>query len=107
MGDEKVKRHKAVTEGFERVYGPSMGAKVEAPVCSVCGSPMEKVGEVVGLGPDFTQFSASLVAAPRCSECQSEMVPASSTEWRCENPDCSLHGRPFNLGVYPARAVES
>jgi predicted RNA-binding Zn-ribbon protein involved in translation (DUF1610 family) len=129
MADEfKGQRKQMMSEGFRQVYGLSMGAKVEKPVCSECGSPMEKVeevrglnqdvihtdqpapfplkvGETVELGLDFTRFSASLVPAPRCTECGEEMVPASATEWLCPSLECKAHGQPRCMGVYPAKMV--
>jgi len=101
----KGQRNQSMTEAFERMYGPSMGANVEAPVCPECGSPMEKVGETLDLGPNFTRFSASLVPAPRCTECGEEMVSASATEWMCPNTGCKVHGQPRCMGVYPAKMV--
>jgi len=38
---------------------------------------------------------------PECESCGTKMVPASATEWKCNNSACSEKGVPKNMGVFP------
>jgi hypothetical protein len=53
----------------------------------------------------FEFFSVSMVAAPKCAECGTEMDPASSTHWKCPDESCDKHEEPIHVGVYPMRSV--
>ena len=41
-------------------------------------------------------------STPKCDICQTQMVPASATEWKCPNDSCSAHNQPVSTGVYPS-----
>lgn len=38
---------------------------------------------------------------PECASCGRKLVPASAAEWKCNNPDCDMHGQPVSTGVFP------
>jgi|SaaInlStandDraft_6_1057023.scaffolds.fasta_scaffold712340_1 hypothetical protein len=38
---------------------------------------------------------------PKCGSCQTRLVKASVTEWKCPNPKCEMHNEPVSTGVYP------
>jgi len=46
--------------------------------------------------------SISWVSSPRCDKCNTEMVPASSTLWKCPYAECSHYDETVHTGVYPA-----
>lgn len=103
MGEDyKGKRQQAMTEGFRRAYGgPSMGAKVEAPVCSICGSSNPDHGHLADTSPGgITFFMVSMVPAPKCETCGESMTYLKrGTDWTCTNESCSQHGISVTTGI--------
>ena len=78
----------------------SMGCKVD-PACSVCktfpdGRKYTEIGKV-------TFFSTSVVPAPKCTNCGTEMTSHSDNDWHCRNVSCPLHLHPVHTGVFPIR----
>jgi hypothetical protein len=49
------------------------------------------------------KFEISIVPAPKCEACGSEMAPASDIEWKCEQLSCGGYGSHVHTGVYPLR----
>jgi hypothetical protein len=39
---------------------------------------------------------------PKCDACRRNLRPASATEWKCGNTECSEYDLPVNTGVYPS-----
>lgn len=48
-----------------------------------------------------THKTAGRVPDPRCDSCQTKMVPASATEWKCIHAGCPENGIPKTTGVFP------
>jgi len=38
---------------------------------------------------------------PKCDSCHCNLRPASATEWKCGNSQCSEYDKPVSTGVYP------
>ena len=130
----KDARHKAMTEGFARVYGTggakrnpknapisgpalSMGCLIPAPECSLCSTgdthhlhfaPL-MAREGVPFEPFTLQsFSVSMVAAPKCEVCHVEMSGHDHTSWECRTEGCAALHKPVSAhlsGIYPARLL--
>ncbi|MDB4278190.1 hypothetical protein N9917_01170 [Deltaproteobacteria bacterium] len=109
MSDFKKKRQEAMSAGFKREYGPSMGARVDTAPCSLCGRTSvhtHKTGAVIENGMVFYDdisnvrfISASMVPAPECDTCKDPMkYTGRGTDWSCENNDCSDRGNVVNPG---------
>ena len=45
--------------------------------------------------------TVGVVAPPKCDSCGTDMVAASTTEWKCISGACPENGKPKNTGVYP------
>lgn len=39
---------------------------------------------------------------PKCSSCETTLVPASVTEWQCPKTTCPKHNQPVTTGVFPS-----
>jgi hypothetical protein len=115
MGDKfKQKRQEAMSSAFKAAYGsekidgPSMGCKVAAPVCSICGDavePCEHVENIVKYTPEeqlagVRFISAALVKAPQCETCGEAMeYTGEATRWVCENDSCTEKGVAVETGI--------
>lgn len=124
--DFKGKRARSMSEAFRRMYGPSerqtpnasatgvpmsMGAKVAAPVCSLCA---EGDGTHVHMSPMLardavpTFLYVTTVPAPPCDSCRAEMSRHDDTHWTCTTEACPQRGQPVSAhlsGVYPAKLL--
>lgn len=85
----------------------SMGCQVEALECSICGLVGSHVhkhdrvfldgDEVLALGSRF--LPTSMVPAPHCPACRTEMRYLASTDWTCSNLVCVAYGKPITTGI--------
>jgi hypothetical protein len=112
MSDYKKKRQEAMSSGFKRVYGPSMGARVDSTPCSMCGrttAHTHKTGAVIENGQVFYDpldysgvqlIAFSSVPAPCCETCDEPMkYTQSGTNWSCQNGGCKQQGVSVTTGV--------
>jgi hypothetical protein len=55
---------------------------------------------------DYHLESICFVNAPRCPACKVAMSAANATHWKCTNSNCSEHGQPMHIGVYPILSLK-
>lgn len=108
----KEARDKAMTAKFAETYGPSMGASIPEPTCSLCWGrePHQHTegAHTFMVDPAPTFLSVSMVSAPKCEGCRVEMSRHDSTNWECREATCPEHGKPVSAhlsGIYPSEII--
>lgn len=86
----------------------SMGARVDAHVCSICGQGhgSDEHVDTEPLKTGQVRFLyATVTPAPPCEACGNKMTPVSASEWACQTDECEQHGKPRVTGVYPIQGT--
>jgi hypothetical protein len=107
------KRQRAMRDGFEKMYGVTMGCQVEETFCSACGGMVTDCDHIreakEGMRREYLDaphFEVSFVSAPKCEACETPMEPTDSLHWACVNDACDREGITVHTGVYPFLPIE-